>query len=107
MKGYTYILTNKNKNVLYIGATNDIKRRINEHKNRLYDNAFTKKYNCNLLVYFEEYDDVASAFKREKQLKAGNRKKKEALINSMNPAWNDLAVNWIDQNFGLKSRHNL
>lgn len=103
MKGYTYILTNKNKNVLYIGATNDIRRRINEHKNRVFDNSFTKKYNCDILVYLEENDDVANAFKREKQLKAGNRKKKEALIHSMNPGWNDLAVNLIDENFGLES----
>lgn len=103
MKGYCYILTNKNKTVLYIGATNNLERRISEHKHGVYKNSFTKKYNCHLLVYFEEFDDVADAFAREKQLKAGNRKRKEGLINEINPDWEDLSVNWFDENFELRN----
>ncbi len=101
-KGYTYIMTNKNKTVLYVGATNDIQKRINEHKNKIHKNSFTARYNCDVLVYFEEYNSVKDAFIREKQLKAGNRKKKEDLINSMNPEWQDLSINWIDKNFNLR-----
>ncbi len=93
-KGYCYILTNKNKTVLYIGATNDLQRRITEHKNGAYSNSFTKRYNCYLLVYFEEFDLVKDAFDREKQLKAGNIKRKEDLINSKNPDWKDLSLEW-------------
>ncbi|WP_310993509.1 GIY-YIG nuclease family protein [Aequorivita marina] len=102
MAGFTYITTNKNKTVLYVGATNDIVRRIIEHKTKVYRNSFTAKYNCDLLVYFEEYENTSDAFLREKQLKAGNRKKKEALINEMNPEWKDLAINWKDENFKLR-----
>jgi putative endonuclease len=71
-KGYTYILTNKNKTVLYVAATNDIVRRIKEHKNKKYCNSFIKKYNCDILVYFEEFDIVNDAFIRENELKAVN-----------------------------------
>ncbi len=94
MPGYTYITTNKNKTVLYVGATDDIMRRIAEHKTKIYKNAFTAKYNCDMLVYFEEFENVNDAFLREKQLKSGNRKRKEFLINEMNPSWNDLSINW-------------
>ena len=100
MPGYTYITTNKNKTVLYVGATDNIVRRVIEHKNRKYRNAFTARYNCDVLVYFEEYEKVSDAFLREKQLKAGNRK--EGLINSINPEWNDLAINWNDENYELR-----
>ncbi|MEM7484236.1 MAG: GIY-YIG nuclease family protein [Bacteroidota bacterium] len=93
-KGYCYILTNKNKTVLYVGATNDLQRRTGEHKNGKYSTSFTKRYNCNLLVYFEEFDTAKDAFAREKQLKAGNRKRKEDLINSINPDWKDLSLEW-------------
>ncbi|WP_299221013.1 GIY-YIG nuclease family protein [uncultured Aquimarina sp.] len=105
-KGYTYITTNKNKTVLYIGATNDIIRRMNEHKNKTFKNSFSAKYNCYMLVYFEELDSVKKAFEREKQLKAGNRKRKERLINSINPDWEDLSIDWIDQNLELRELKN-
>ena len=95
-------MTNKNKTVLYVGATNDIERRINEHKHRIYPNAFTKRYNCDILVYFEEFDEVKDAFAREKQLKAGSRKKKLQLISGLNPNWNDLGLNWHGANFLLR-----
>ncbi len=80
--------------MLYIGATNDLRRRTSEHKNGKYANSFTKRYNCNLLVYFEEFDTIKDAFAREKQLKSGNRKRKEDLINSINPDWKDLSLEW-------------
>ena len=96
-KGYCYILANKNNTVLYVGATNNLERRIQEHKNGKYKNAFTKRYNCYHLVYFEEFDTVKDAFAREKQLKAGNRKRKEALINAVNPEWKDLSEKWFDE----------
>ena len=86
---YVYILSNWNNKVLYIGVTNDINRRIYEHKNKLVD-GFTKKYNVSKLVYLEEVSDVKAAITREKQLKGWNRQKKEVLINNMNPEWKDL-----------------
>ena len=86
---YVYILTTQNNRVLYIGVTNNLKRRINEHKSKLID-GFTKKYNVNKLVYYEKMNDVSVAIKREKQLKGWKRSKKDALVNSMNPEWKDL-----------------
>ena len=88
---YVYILTNITNSVLYIGITNDIKRRLYEHKNNAID-GFTKKYHVHKLVYFEETSDVYSALTREKQLKGITRKKKEELINSVNPEWKDLSI---------------
>jgi len=91
---YVYILTNKNNTVLYIGVTNDLKRRIYEHKNKLLE-GFTKKYNINKLVYFEETNDIKSAIAREKQLKGYTRFKKENLINLQNNEWKDLSLGWF------------
>jgi len=88
---YVYILTNKNNKVMYIGFTNNIQRRVKEHKEALID-GFTKKYNVNKLVYFEKYKDVHQAIKREKQLKSLLRIKKNALVESMNPTWEDLST---------------
>lgn len=90
MKNYCiYILTNKNNTVLYVGVTNNLTRRIWEHKSKLIE-GFTKKYNIDKLVYFESFDNPRDAIKREKQLKAGSRKKKIDLINEINPEWKDL-----------------
>ena len=86
---YVYLLTNKNNTVIYTGVTNDLKRRVYEHKEKLID-GFTKKYNVNKLVYFEATNDIKSAIRREKQIKAGSRKKKIDLINSTNKDWKDL-----------------
>ncbi len=86
---YVYILTNKLHSVLYIGVTNDLKRRIFEHRNKLVS-GFTVRYNLNRLIYFEQTDDVLSAIGREKQLKRWSRLKKEWLIGLTNPRWNDL-----------------
>jgi putative endonuclease len=90
MKNYcVYILTNKNNTVLYVGVTNNLTRRIWEHKSKLIE-GFTKKYNVDKLVYFESFDNSGDAIKREKQLKAGSRKKKVELINKLNPEWKEL-----------------
>jgi len=86
---YIYILTSNNKNVLYTGITNDLVRRVYEHKNKLQD-SFTSKYNVNQLVDFEIFSDPISAIEREKQIKGGSRKKKIALIMSKNSEWEDL-----------------
>lgn len=88
-KYYLYILANYTNSVLYVGVTGDINRRMYEHKNGLVD-GFTKTYNVDKLVYAEEYRDISYAIEREKQLKRWRREKKEMLINSINPEWNDL-----------------
>ena len=92
MSYWTYIMTNAYRNVLYIGITNDLNRRYREHKSGLID-GFTKKYRCQVLVYYEEYEQAIDAIAREKQLKGLLRKKKEALISQMNPRWEDLGAN--------------
>ena len=87
---YIYILTNKTNNVLYTGITNNLERRVGEHKGKLIA-GFTKKYNLTKLIYFEETNDVNSAITREKQIKGWLRTKKIKLIESVNPAWKDLS----------------
>jgi putative endonuclease len=87
---YVYILTNKSNKVLYIGVTNDLIRRLFEHKNKLVD-GFTKKYNLVKLVYYETTDDVEGALEREKQLKNWHRDWKINLIKQFNPEWKDLS----------------
>ena len=89
-----YILTNKNHTVLYTGMTNDLQRRIFEHKNGLHE-VFTKKYNVTKLVFYESTNDVNLAIHREKQIKAGSRKKKILLIEKMNPEWRDLGEDFL------------
>ncbi|MGI6434110.1 MAG: GIY-YIG nuclease family protein [Syntrophomonadaceae bacterium] len=87
---YVYIMTNWNNKVLYIGITNNLGRRVYEHKNKLV-NGFTAKYNVNKLVYFDSTSDVKSAISREKQIKGWTRRKKNELIASLNPGWDDLS----------------
>jgi putative endonuclease len=82
-------MTNKIKTTLYTGVTSDLVKRVYEHKNNTYK-GFTSYYKCEYLVYYEIFDDMESAITREKQIKAGTRKKKIDLINSLNPKWNDL-----------------
>ena len=86
---YVYILTNKNKTVLYTGVTGNITGRLWEHEegSRLNETSFTARYNCIHLVYFELYSDINTAIAREKQIKGWVRQKKLALINTMNPDW--------------------
>lgn len=86
---YVYIATNKINTVLYIGVTNNLVRRIYEHKNK-FVSSFTSKYNIAKLVYYEVFEDIEEAIKREKQLKGGSRKKKLDLIKKMNPMFKDL-----------------
>ena len=88
--GYFYIMTNAHNTVLYCGATTDLYKRIQEHKNGVFKNSFTIKYNIDKLVYFESFTIAGDAFEREKQIKAGSRKKKLELIVKMNPDWKDL-----------------
>ena len=88
MKPTVYILFNRPRGVLYTGVTNDLCRRMIEHKQRLH--GFTAKYNVTKLVHCEEFQDIRDAIQREKQIKAGNRKKKIELIESQNPEWKDL-----------------
>jgi putative endonuclease len=84
-----YIMTNRNNTVLYTGVTNDLTRRVYEHKNKLIK-GFTSRYNITKLVYYETFTSPYHAIAREKQIKAGPRRRKVALINSMNPKWKDL-----------------
>ncbi len=86
---YVYILTNRNNNVLYTGVTNNLPRRVYEHKNKLIE-GFTKKYHVDTLVYYEAYADSLNAITREKQIKGGSRAKKIQLMESMNKEWDDL-----------------
>jgi len=88
---FVYIVTNKSNKVLYTGVTNNLERRMFEHKNKMI-NGFTKKYNLTKLVYFEETSDVGSALEREKQLKNWHRNWKIKLITDFNPEWKDLSV---------------
>ncbi len=87
---YVYILTNWNNKVMYVGVTNDLERRLYEHKNHLVD-GFTKKYNVNKLVYFDYTTDIYSAITKEKQIKGWTRAKKNTLVENMNPKWSDLS----------------
>ena len=89
MNSYIYIMTNKPNGTLYIGVTSDIVKRIYEHKNKLAD-SFTKRYNLNKLVYYEIYDEINEAIKREKQLKSWKRDWKIEWVEKMNNNWNDL-----------------
>lgn len=95
MPYFVYILTNHLTTTLYIGCTNNLERRVYEHKKKLVD-GFTKKYNLDRLVYFEESDDFITARERERQLKGWLRRRKAALVETMNPEWRDLSANWFE-----------
>jgi putative endonuclease len=84
-----YILTNPRNTVLYTGVTGDLRARVHQHREKLLP-GFSKRYNLTKLVYYEAGDDAATAIAREKQIKAGSRKKKIDLINGLNPEWRDL-----------------
>jgi putative endonuclease len=91
---YVYILSSKT-GTLYVGITNNLQRRMYEHKKKLVE-GFTKKYNIDRLVYFEETPDVYAALNREKEIKKWRRDKKLNLIKSLNPRWQDLSEGWFD-----------
>ena len=88
-ESYIYLLANKHNNVVYTGVTSDLIRRVYEHKNKLVK-GFTQKYNVDRLVYYEACANIVMAIEREKQIKAWSRKKKDDLINALNPEWDDL-----------------
>ena len=92
-KYYVYILTNKYNKVLYIGVTNNLQRRIDEHKNK-FIKGFTSKYNLTKLVYFQEFTDIQDALAGEKKIKGWLRIKKIKLIESINPEWKDLSLSF-------------
>ena len=89
---HVYIMTSRNR-TLYVGVTNDISRRVFEHKEKLVD-GFTKKYNVSSLVFYETTSNVEAAIAREKELKGWRRSKKISLIESKNPGWSDLSLEW-------------
>jgi putative endonuclease len=89
-------MTNKNNSVIYIGVTSDLGSRLNQHKKKFFK-GFTSKYNCDKLIYFEQFSSMTKAILREKQLKSGNRMRKEQLVNSTNPKWEDLSEGWLFQ----------
>ncbi|MDA1347615.1 MAG: GIY-YIG nuclease family protein [Chloroflexi bacterium] len=92
---YVYMLTNQRR-TLYTGLTNDLVRRVYEHRRKVVD-GFTRKYNVTWLVHYEVTDDILSARDREKQIKSWRRGKKVALIESANPKWRDLAAEWFEE----------
>jgi putative endonuclease len=92
---YVYIMTNKYNTVLYTGVTNDLNRRVWEHKGKMIA-GFTSWYNVTKLVYCEQFTDIRDAIAREKQIKGWLRAKKIALIESLNPKWEDLSEGWYD-----------
>ncbi len=98
---HVYILASKSRR-LYVGVTNNLERRVFEHKNKVVD-GFTKQYNIERLVHFEDTVDVLSAIAREKQIKGWSRDKKVALIEAHNPAWEDLSDNWQQADSSLRS----
>jgi len=89
---HVYVMSNRT-HVLYIGVTNDLQRRVYEHKSRA-EAGFTNRYHLNRLVYLEHYDDAVTAIAREKQLKGWRRERKIALVESSNPKWSDLSRDW-------------
>ena len=91
---YVYILSNPRHTVFYTGFTDDLERRVYEHKHQLLP-GFTKKYNCNKLLYFEEFSDAESALHREQQIKRYTRAWKQNLIHSINPEWRDLYEDFV------------
>ena len=95
MNYHVYFMANNRNNVLYIGVTSNLERRVYEHKSSLNKACFTHRYNCHKLVYFENFNDVKYAIAREKQLKNWKREWKNELINKENPNWRDLWDEWF------------
>ena len=94
MKQYYVYLMASFRQTLYIGITNDLQRRMYQHKTKAQPNSFTARYNIDRLVYYETFNDVRDALAREKQLKSWRRSKKVALIEAENPNWKDLSLDW-------------
>ena len=96
MNYYVYILVNNTNVAIYTGVTRDLVRRVYEHRNHLDPKSYTAKYDIRKLVYYEQTTDVRSAIEREKQIKSWSRKRKNALVETMNPTWQDLYPDIID-----------
>ena len=96
MKAAVYIMTNEHHTVLYTGVTSNLNERINQHLTGKYPNSFTTRYNIRKLVWFEKFNPMNDAIKKEKQLKAGSRNRKLELINRLNPGWIDLSLDLTD-----------
>lgn len=92
---YVYIMANS-RHQIYVGVTGNLLRRVYQHKNKLTE-GHASRYNMTMLIYYESTSDVNSAIAREKQLKGWNRRKKDALIDTMNPKWVDLSLEWFDR----------
>ncbi|MBS1587949.1 MAG: GIY-YIG nuclease family protein [Bacteroidetes bacterium] len=88
--GSVYILTNANRRMLYTGVTSDLIKRISEHRLKIHPDSFTARYNCTMLIYYANFERIEEAIAEEKRIKATNRRKKEALVDGMNPGWKDL-----------------
>ena len=100
-EGYIYFMTNTHRNVLYIGVTSNLKKRIWEHRNHIFNNSFTEKYNLEDLVYYEGFMGIEEAILREKQLKNWSRKKKDFLVNQANKDWKDFYDEIMNDIFSL------
>ena len=100
-KGFAYFTSNKNRTVLYGGVSSNIKGRMYKHKKKTYK-GFASKYNCDELIYFEEFETITESIRREKQFKRWNRAWKWELIKANNPELKDLSANWFDENGELK-----
>ncbi len=91
---HVYLMTNKNNTVIYTGVSSQLEKRVYQHKTKFYK-GFTAKYNCDQLVYFEEFNSIKEAIEREKQIKKYRRQKKVDLIEIDNPEWKDLSEGWV------------
>ncbi len=100
---YVYIVISSSRRAMYIGITNNLERRMFEHKNSIFE-GFTKDYNVHRLVYFERFSNVNTAIAREKQLKGWRRAKKNALVETTNPSWKDMSDGWYEQPQGPSTR---
>jgi putative endonuclease len=98
-----YMMTNRSRVVLYTGVTNDLERRVYEHKSGTVK-GFTKQYKLDRLVYYENYGDIRDAITREKEIKGWRREKKNALVRTLNPLWKDLGQELFDPNVGKVTR---
>ena len=88
--GHVYILSNINNTTVYVGVTSQLAVRVLQHKEKIHPKSFSARYNCVKLIYYNWFDTILEAIAEEKRIKAGNRKQKERLINSLNPGWRDL-----------------
>ena len=93
---FVYVMANARFTTLYVGVTNNLERRVWEHKHRVHPSSFTARYNLDRLAHFEDCADVEEAIAREKQIKSWSRAKKDALIDGLNPGHVDLAADWYD-----------